>query len=51
MELVLSYIDLVVGIVQFFAIAMPILIWLISIRRQISRMNVLLFRSLLQRVS
>jgi len=44
-------INLVLGAVEFFVIAAGLLIWLISIQRQASRMNVLLFRSLLQRVS
>lgn len=44
-------INLVLGAVEFFGIAAGLLIWLISIQRQAPRMNVLLFRSLLQRVS
>ena len=42
---------IVLGVVEFLALTSGVSIWLVSIRRQISRMNILLVQSLLQRVS
>ena len=44
-------VDVVISIGQFCCIGFEAFLWMISVRRQTSRMNIQLFRSLLQRVS
>ena len=46
-----SYIHIVVSVGQFCCVAFGTCVWMIPIQRQIIRMNIFLFRSLLQRVS
>jgi hypothetical protein len=45
------YVNVVIGIVQFLCATLENFIWTMSVKRQISRMNIHLFRSLIQRVS
>jgi hypothetical protein len=48
---IFSYVNLVIGIAEFLCATAENFIWTISVKRQISRMNIYLFRSLIQRVS
>ncbi len=43
--------DIVTGIIAGLCVGLSVLTWLATTKRQISRINILLFRSLLQRVS
>jgi hypothetical protein len=47
----ITYITVVIGTIELVSTAINHFIWSVSVKRQTSRMNIRLFKSLLQRVS